>query len=80
MPSRCAPCNLVDELFFNRKSTILIANVLFLIMLWCKLLIRSKLSNVSGKAFVKNNFEVKSKKGMFSDGSENILFVNKIKI
>jgi FkbM family methyltransferase len=36
------------------------------------------ISNFIKEKLTNNNFEVKSKKGMFSDGSENILFVNRI--
>jgi hypothetical protein len=58
MPRNCASFNLLDELFFNRKKTILMANNFFLVMLWRKQLVSSKLSNVAGKAFLKNNFEI----------------------
>jgi hypothetical protein len=36
------------------------------------------INNFIKEKLLNNNFEVKSKKGMFGDGSENILFVKKI--
>jgi hypothetical protein len=36
------------------------------------------INNFIIEKLLNNNFEVKSKKGMFGDGSENILFVKKI--